>query len=68
MILGSGVILFTQCILSNDIIFSKEDTSMEEIQRMQDNLLLIRRAIGWTASEFGDQICFTLQTINNIES
>ena len=29
---------------------------MEEIQRMQDNLLLIRRTIGWTAAEFGDQI------------
>lgn len=41
---------------------------MEEIQRMQDNLLLIRRAIGWTATEFGDQIGVTRQTINNIES
>ena len=41
---------------------------MEEIQRMQDNLLLIRRAIGWTASEFGEQIGVTRQTINNIES
>lgn len=41
---------------------------MEEIQRMQDNLLLIRRSVGWTASEFGDQIGVTRQTINNIES
>lgn len=41
---------------------------MLEIQRMQDNLLLIRRAIGWTASEFGEQIGVTRQTINNIES
>lgn len=41
---------------------------MVEIQRMQDNLLLIRRAIGWTASEFGEQIGVTRQTINNIES
>ena len=41
---------------------------MEEIQRMQGNLLLIRRAIGWTASEFGEQIGVTRQTINNIES
>ena len=41
---------------------------MEEIQRMQDNLLLIRRAIGWTAAEIGDQIGVTRQTINNIES
>ena len=41
---------------------------MEEIQRMKDNLLLIRRTIGWTAAEFGDQIGVTRQTINNIES
>ena len=41
---------------------------MDEIKRMQDNLLLIRRAVGWTAEEFGDQIGVTRQTINNIES
>lgn len=41
---------------------------MEEIQRMQNNLLLIRRAVGWTAEQFGDQIGVTRQTINNIES
>ena len=41
---------------------------MEEIHRMQDNLLLIRRTVGWTAEEFGDQIGVTRQTINNIES
>ena len=41
---------------------------MDEIQRMQDNLLLIRRAVGWTAEEFGTQIGVTRQTINNIES
>lgn len=41
---------------------------MEEIQRMQDNLLLIRRTVGWTAEKFGDQIGVTRQTINNIES
>lgn len=41
---------------------------MEEIQRMQDNLLLIRRTVGWTAEAFGDQIGVTRQTINNIES
>ena len=40
---------------------------MLEIQRMQDNLLLIRRAIWWSASEFGEQIVVTRQTINNIE-
>lgn len=41
---------------------------MEEILRMKDNLLLIRRAVGWTAEEFGDQIGVTRQTINNIEN
>ena len=54
--------------LSRILYFHKEDTSMEEIQRMQDNLLLIRRTVGWTAEEFGDQIGVTRQTINNIES
>ena len=41
---------------------------MEEIIRMQENLLLIRRTVGWTAEEFGDKIGVTRQTINNIES
>ncbi|MBP3793324.1 MAG: helix-turn-helix transcriptional regulator [Ruminococcus sp.] len=41
---------------------------MEEIKRMQKYLLLIRRAVGWTAEEFGEQIGVTRQTINNIES
>lgn len=41
---------------------------MEEIIRMQKNLLLIRRTVGWTAEEFGDRIGVTRQTINNIES
>lgn len=41
---------------------------MEELIRMQDNLLLIRRAVGWTADEFGDKIGVTRQTINNIEN
>ncbi|OUM20989.1 hypothetical protein CBW42_05245 [Butyricicoccus porcorum] len=42
--------------------------TMDEIQRMQDNLLLIRRAVGWSAEEFGNQIGVTRQTINNIEN
>lgn len=41
---------------------------MEEIVRMQENLLLIRRTVGWTAEEFGEKIGVTRQTINNIES
>lgn len=41
---------------------------MDEIQRMQENLLLIRRTVGWSAEEFGNQIGVTRQTINNIEN
>ena len=41
---------------------------MEEISRMQKNLLLIRRLAGWSAKEFGNRIGVTRQTINNIES
>ena len=41
---------------------------MDEIARMQENLLLIRRTVGWTAEEFGQRIGVTRQTINNIES
>ena len=41
---------------------------MEEIIRLQEHLLLIRRTVGWTAEEFGDLIGVTRQTINNIES
>lgn len=40
---------------------------MDELIRMQENLLLIRRTVGWTAEEFGDRIGVTRQTINNIE-
>ncbi|MBR2421498.1 MAG: helix-turn-helix transcriptional regulator [Oscillospiraceae bacterium] len=40
---------------------------MDEIIRMQEHLLLIRRTVGWTAEEFGDRIGVTRQTINNIE-
>lgn len=40
---------------------------MEQIQRMQEHLLLIRRSIGWTAEMLGEQIGVTRQTINNIE-
>ena len=41
---------------------------MEEITRMQENLLLLRRTVGWTAEAFGERIGVTRQTINNIES
>ena len=41
---------------------------MDELKRMQKHLLLIRRALGWTAAHFGDKIGVTRQTINNIEA
>ena len=41
---------------------------MDSIDRMQKNLLLIRRTIGWTADEFGNRIGVTRQTINNLEA
>lgn len=41
---------------------------MNEIKRFQDNLLLIRRTVGWTAEEFGERIGVTRQTINNLEA
>ncbi len=40
---------------------------MEEILRFQQNMLLIRKALGWTAEEFGNYIGITRQTINNLE-
>ena len=41
---------------------------MKEIERMQKNLLLIRRTVGWTADEFGNRIGVSRQTINNLEA
>ena len=45
-----------------------EVITLDEIERLQDNLLLIRRAMGWTAEELGDRIGVTRQTINNLEA
>lgn len=41
---------------------------MNEIGRMQKYLQLIRRAVGWSAEEFGERIGVTRQTINNLEA
>jgi transcriptional regulator with XRE-family HTH domain len=41
---------------------------MNEIERLQEYLLLIRRAAGWTAEDFGERIGVTRQTINNLEA
>jgi len=39
-----------------------------EIEQLQDNLALIRKAGGWSAEEFGDMIGVTKQTISNLEN
>lgn len=39
-----------------------------EISKLQDNLLLIRKAGGWSAEEFGEFIGVTKQTISNLEN
>lgn len=45
----------------------RKDKIMEEILRFQQYMLLIRKAVGWTAEEFGKQVGVTRQTINNLE-
>ena len=40
----------------------------EEMKRFEDNFLLIRKAVGWSAEEFADRIGATRQAINNIEN
>lgn len=39
-----------------------------EINKLQENLQLIRKAGGWSAEEFGDMIGVTKQTIRNLEN
>jgi transcriptional regulator with XRE-family HTH domain len=39
-----------------------------QIQRLQENLLSIRKIAGWTAEELGDKIGVTKQTISNLET
>lgn len=46
----------------------KGGEELQEIERLQNNLLLIRRAAGWTAEELGARIGVTRQTINNLEA
>ena len=40
---------------------------MNTIERMQENLKLIRKTVGWSAEEFGKRIGVSKQTINNLE-
>ena len=43
-------------------------TTEEEIKRLNDELLLVRKCVGWSAEELGEQIGVTRQTINNLEA
>jgi DNA-binding XRE family transcriptional regulator len=45
-----------------------EVNAMNEIERLQKYLLLVRRTVGWSAEEFGERIGVTRQTINNLEA
>ena len=42
--------------------------TVRDIERLQDNLAIIRKAGGWSAEEFGDMIGVTKQTISNLEN
>ena len=55
---------------NRDIIVIECDNMNESdrIKRFQDNLLLIRRATGWSEAECGERIGVTRQTINNLET
>lgn len=43
-------------------------STAKEIAKLQDNLPIIRRIAGWTATELGNQIGVTKQTISNLEN
>ena len=45
-----------------------KDYTGSDIERLQDNLALIRKAGGWSAEEFGEMIGVTKQTISNLEN
>ena len=40
----------------------------KKTENFRDNLLLIRRLLGWSAKSLGDKVGITRQTINSIES
>lgn len=40
---------------------------MNEIKRLQDIMLLLRRTAGWSAEEFGNRIGITRQQVSNLE-
>ena len=45
-----------------------QNTTEHEIEKLQNSLILIRKAGGWSAEEFGDFIGVTKQTISNLEN
>lgn len=44
------------------------NNTAREIEKLQDNLYLIRKAGGWSAEDFGEMIGVTKQTIRNLET
>lgn len=40
----------------------------EEMERFNEVFPLVRKAVGWSAEEFGDKIGVTRQTISNLET
>ena len=47
---------------------SKSEYRIQEIKKLQDNLIYIRNAGGWTTEEFGNMLGVTKQTISNLEN
>ncbi len=42
--------------------------TQKEINRLQDNLQIIRLAVGWSLSEFGEILGVSKQTVSNLEN
>ena len=42
--------------------------TQKEINRLQDNLQIIRLAGGWSLSEFGEILGVSKQTVSNLEN
>jgi len=56
------------CYIDDVEIGYMKKYSEAEVEKLQDNLELIRQAGGWTAEEFGEMIGVTKQTIRNLET
>lgn len=42
--------------------------TQKEINRLQDNLQIIRLAVGWSLSEFGEILGVSKQTVSNLDN